>query len=97
MNAILASLGVFVGLTTATVVFALDSDSTDETSAALAGIKAAASLDRPAATLPEVVYMPYEEDGLQELAPGCKWVRMALYDSENRLIGWRGDPVGVCP
>jgi hypothetical protein len=27
----------------------------------------------------------------------CYWTRMPVYDSNERLIGWRGRPVAVCP
>ena len=97
MKTILTAIGVVASFTAATMVYAQDSDSIDEPTAPAARSLALAPPQRELVALPDPGYIHYSESGLAPLAPGCEWVRMPTYDSERHVVGWRGDPVGVCP
>lgn len=58
-------------------------------------INTAAPMEAAGVVPPE--YVTYEEKDLVAIAQGCRWVRLAVYDSEHHLVAWRGDPVGTCP
>jgi hypothetical protein len=97
MKTIPCAVFAFASLAVATTVYAVGRDSLDETKAPAMGGPASAPMERALLAGPKSDYLPYSERGLATIAPGCKWVRMAIFDNEQHVIGWRGDPVGMCP
>jgi hypothetical protein len=97
MKIILCAVCAFASLSVATTVYVINADSVDGTDKPAASIRAAAPMESAPAPRSHSGYITYSEQGLPPAAPGCRWVRMAVYDSQHHLIGWRGDPVGMCP
>jgi len=48
-------------------------------------------------TAPEPGYILYSGYTAALPEPTCYWTRMPIHDSTNKVIGWRGRPVAVCP
>jgi hypothetical protein len=97
MNLIPGAICALAGLTAATTACALGKESVDETNVSIVHSAAATPMEPALGAPPESEYLSYSEEGLAAISPGCRWVRLALYDNEHRVIGWRGDPVGMCP
>jgi hypothetical protein len=96
MKPIVTAICVVASLTSVTLGYALDGDSTDEVSAPSVAIRGGAR-EASLAAMPQPVYIPYTEANLAAPAPGCNWERMPVYDTDGHVNGWRGDPVEVCP
>jgi hypothetical protein len=46
---------------------------------------------------PEPGYIAYYGHPEVLPAPSCYWTRMPVHDFAGKVIGWRGQPVAVCP
>jgi hypothetical protein len=46
---------------------------------------------------PDRDYIAYPGYSAMLPNPSCYWTRMPVYDSNDKVVGWRGRPVAVCP
>jgi hypothetical protein len=46
---------------------------------------------------PDPDYIPYPGYDAALPNPNCYWTRMPVYDSNDKVVGWRGRPVAICP
>lgn len=54
--------------------------------------------ERPAyVVVPKPGYIVYSGYAAALPGPNCYWTRMPIFDPSNKVIGWRGRPVAVCP
>jgi hypothetical protein len=97
MKVIPTAVYTFAAFMAATGVYAVGNVSIDETRTRSANSVAASPMERALVALPDSAYLPYSEPELPASPLGCYWVRLAVYDSEHRVVGWRGDPIGKCP
>jgi hypothetical protein len=90
MKAVLTALVAATTISTATSTLFAAEGTTE-------GTKMVANLRPVYLKAPEPGYIEYSGYSAALPEPTCYWTRLPIHDSSNKVIGWRGRPVAVCP